>query len=167
MVTAMDITKMSAAGIERIRKALVSDPRTWYVIHAGKIWSRTHGFRPQPYSGSNPHMGHLHVSLVQTGRAVKDDGPWGITKTVKAVKKAPPVTPQAQPATIQRGSKGELVSAVQGFLGIDPVTGHFGPLTMAQVKRYQRQHNLVDDGIVGPKTWAVIRTALKIPAHLL
>ncbi len=55
--------------------------------------------------------------------------------------------------TLKLGSKGEQVNALQTFLGIT-TDGDFGANTHAAVKRYQRQHGLTDDGIVGPQTWA-------------
>lgn len=76
-VSALDVTKDSAAQIETLRRALIADPRTWYVIHNRTIWSRSNGFRAQGYAGSNPHLVHLHVSLMQTAAAAKA-GPWGI-----------------------------------------------------------------------------------------
>jgi peptidoglycan hydrolase-like protein with peptidoglycan-binding domain len=33
-----------------------------------------------------------------------------------------------------------------------PIDGHFGPLTQAAVRRVQRAEELIDDGIVGPRT---------------
>lgn len=47
----------------QVIKAAVGDPRVWYVISNGIIYSRTHGFKPLRYTGSNPHTGHVHVSL--------------------------------------------------------------------------------------------------------
>lgn len=68
--------------------------------------------------------------------------------------------PSGRP-TLRRRSEGNpvfLVKEVQkkiGFVG-DKVDGVFGPLTEAAVRRFQRDHGLVPDGIVGPKTWAAL-----------
>lgn len=89
-VSALDITKDSAEQIEELRKKLIADPRVWYVIHDGTIWSRTYGFKPRKYTGSNPHRVHLHVSLMQTGAGAKG-GKWGLGPVV-------PPKPEKQPA---------------------------------------------------------------------
>ncbi len=60
--------------------------------------------------------------------------------------------------TLRRGSRGDLVKAVQGKIGI-AADGLFGPGTEAAVRRFQRGKNVVADGIVGPKTWALIDAA--------
>ncbi len=164
MVTAADVgmTKVPGRALVAI---LIRDPRVWYVIHDGFIWSRTHGFEKREYEGA-PHDKHVHVSLVQTAQACRDASPWGGSSPKPQPKPEPPKPDKetlSGPRTIQRGDKGELVAALQRFLGVDPATGHFGPLTKAQVKRYQRGHGLVDDGVVGPRTWAVITKALRIP----
>ena len=53
---------------------------------------------------------------------------------------------------LRLGSKGEQVKIIQEFLGIK-VDGDFGPNTEKSVKEWQRQNDLVADGIVGPATW--------------
>ena len=40
------------------------------------------------------------------------------------------------------------------------VDGHFGPITENTVKEFQKYHNLLVDGIVGPQTWEAIEEAL-------
>lgn len=42
---------------------LIGDPRVWYVISNGVIYSRTNGWASKRYTGSNQHFGHLHVSF--------------------------------------------------------------------------------------------------------
>lgn len=60
--------------------------------------------------------------------------------------------------TIKRGSTGNPVRRAQKRLtlgGYDTggVDGIFGTRTESGVKRFQRDHGLGEDGIVGPKTW--------------
>lgn len=50
----------------------IADPRTKYVIWNRRIWKRSSGW--QPYSGSNPHDKHMHVSVTQAGK--QDPSPW-------------------------------------------------------------------------------------------
>lgn len=94
-VSALDITKDSAAQMEELRQKLIADPRTWYVIHNGRIWSRTYGFANRPYSGSNPHTAHMHVSLMQTAAGARG-GSWGVAKGRPAPK--PEAKPEPKPA---------------------------------------------------------------------
>jgi peptidoglycan hydrolase-like protein with peptidoglycan-binding domain len=39
-----------------------------------------------------------------------------------------------------------------------PIDGRYGPLTRAAVMRFQAEHGLVVDGIVGPQTWGLTRS---------
>ena len=57
--------------------------------------------------------------------------------------------------TLRRGAAGEPVKRLQAKLGI-PATGNFDGNTEAAVRQFQRQHGLVPDGIVGPRTWATL-----------
>ena len=54
--------------------------------------------------------------------------------------------------TICDGDYGSLVRLVQECLGCE-IDGMFGPETEEEVKRFQNNHNLDNDGIIGPKTW--------------
>jgi Putative peptidoglycan binding domain/N-acetylmuramoyl-L-alanine amidase len=70
----------------------------------------------------------------------------------------PPVEPgpSGRP-TLRRGDTGEFVRQLQTKLGLTPdAAGTFGPKTEAAVREFQRQHGLVPDGIVGPKTWDLL-----------
>jgi peptidoglycan hydrolase-like protein with peptidoglycan-binding domain len=61
--------------------------------------------------------------------------------------------------TIRRNDTGETVRMAQkiliftGYLASGTADGSFGPKTEKAVKSYQLNHDLVGDGIVGPKTW--------------
>lgn len=61
---------------------------------------------------------------------------------------------------LRKGSKGESVKALQVLLigngyscGSYGVDGSFGGSTEGAVRRFQQEHNLDADGIVGPATW--------------
>lgn len=165
LVTAVDITKKSAAMMTRIRQAAVADDRVWYVIHDGSIWSRTHGFKKAPYQGSNPHRQHMHISLRQTADAAKD-GPWGIADAPTPAALRPATEPEPETdrvlPVLLRDDRHELVRVLQRFLGVAPTTEHFGPATERAVRDYQRRQGLVVDGVVGPKTWARMVQALRL-----
>jgi hypothetical protein len=62
-------------------------------------------------------------------------------------------TPAQAPApqTLQPGSSGSAVKALQSALGLRP-TGRFTPAVTRAVKTFQRKNGLAVDGIVGPQT---------------
>lgn len=69
--------------------------------------------------------------------------------------------------TIRKGNKGVLVKQMQTMLdklgyslGICGVDGDFGVATEKAVKEFQRDHQLAQDGICGPKTWAALQAAV-------
>jgi hypothetical protein len=67
----------------------------------------------------------------------------------------PAVEPTGMPGarpTLRRGATGELVKKIQARLGL-AADGDFGAKTEAAMRSFQREHGLVPDGIVGPKTW--------------
>jgi Putative peptidoglycan binding domain/N-acetylmuramoyl-L-alanine amidase len=57
--------------------------------------------------------------------------------------------------TLRRGDRGELVKEIQTKVGVS-ASGIFDGPTEAAVRQFQRDHGLVPDGIVGPRTWATI-----------
>ena len=57
--------------------------------------------------------------------------------------------------TLRRGSRGDAVKQLQTALHV-LADGIFGAATEAQVRAFQRDHDMVPDGIVGPKSWAVL-----------
>lgn len=83
---------------------------------------------------------------------------------------------------LARGASGEEVEELQEFLKTFPeiypeglVTGYFGPLTEAAVKRFQEKNKIESVGIVGPKTLSKLNELVtegagesgKIPPGLL
>lgn len=101
------------------------------------------------------------------------DGLFG-AKTEKAVRQyqgdrlllndgivGPKTWARLDPPTVKRGSDGETVKLAQQLItdyGYDPgpVDGDFGPRTEKAVKQFQTDYGLTVDGIVGPKSWAML-----------
>lgn len=150
-----------------VLRAAIGDPRVWYVIHKGKIYSRTHGWRARVYAG-DPHDGHVHISL-NGANGLSDAGnfdtaPWGIKKGSKAPAKdgRPPIVslaavkdaarhPQqvaARPAHVKRVQR-----ALNARLGTRLIIdGVYGPSTRDAVRRYQRRKGKTGaqvDGVMG------------------
>lgn len=67
IVRALDVDVDDGAPGRDLRKMLIKavskDARAWYVISNGVIYSRTFGWQPRRYTGSNPHFTHVHISL--------------------------------------------------------------------------------------------------------
>jgi peptidoglycan hydrolase-like protein with peptidoglycan-binding domain len=76
----------------------------------------------------------------------------------KAVWSAKPVSPQPVSLTVKRttikeGSTGDNVKEWQRIVGGIAIDGKFGTTTTAATKKWQTNHGLKADGIVGPLTW--------------
>lgn len=54
----------------------IGDPRVWYVISNGRIYSVTYGWAAHTYYGENPHFMHVHISLRHENEAETDISPW-------------------------------------------------------------------------------------------
>lgn len=82
-----------------------------------------------------------------------------VAKTTPAKVAAPAVAKIEDPGYpghyLKLGSKGEEVKFIQQQLKI-VVTGNFEAGTDKAVKALQKKHGLLVDGVVGPKTWAVL-----------
>lgn len=165
-VSAMDIytAKIDKAAV---LKALMADPRCWYCIHAGFIYSRTHGFAKRKYTGSNPHTSHIHVSLMQTLTACNSKASWRIGGTVSSPPTSPPPASTHKFPVLSKGDEHDLVPALKRFFGLDDGDETFGAGLDRAVRSYQQDQGLVVDGVVGKQSWARITTALKLPGWAL
>lgn len=72
----------------------------------------------------------------------------------------PQLTPQTRPL-VRRGSRGADVTYLQQkllakFYPSGPLDGIFGEQTERAVRAFQRENNLVEDGIVGRQTWGAL-----------
>ena len=66
--------------------------------------------------------------------------------------------------TIQDGDYGSLVLLVQECL-LCAMDSTFGPETGKAVKKFQGDHNLDNDGVVGPETWAKLAEVFELPPY--
>ena len=74
---AVDLTHDPKNGVDCavIFEKLKEDERVSYLIFNKKIWSRQYAKRGnRPYSGSNPHSKHLHISI--NPDMANDTSPW-------------------------------------------------------------------------------------------
>ena len=87
---------------------------------------------------------------------------WAIPACVDTDVPTPTPEPTTKP-TLRRGDKGAYVTLAQTELinkgyscGKTGADGDFGKNTEAAVKAFQKDNGLTVDGIIGPKTWAVL-----------
>lgn len=167
-VSAMDIYTSKIDKV-RVLDKLKKDSRTWYVIHAGYIYSRKNNFAKVKYEGSNPHTSHIHLSLNQTKAAHDSKASWGIADAAPTPPK--PVDPQNPPAVkyvklesgVKPGRRHAQVKLLQQFLvraGYGPIRGafttYYGENTENAVNRFHKANKHLSngkpfDGAIGPR----------------
>lgn len=76
-------------GLRRAHPALGTGA---YVIWDRQIASATYGWVWRPYTGSNPHDKHCHVSVAVAASGFDSTAPWGVMRSPK------PVTPEDEMA---------------------------------------------------------------------
>jgi hypothetical protein len=144
---------------------LADDSRTAYVIFNRRI---TSGVKWYPYRGTDPHTGHIHLSLRQTPSAYDSRHTWALPVFAVAPPKpvpSPTPVPKPKPPTappahvvmpvLKQGAAAPAVRTLQTLLHVT-VDGKFGPITAAHVIAFQKAHHLAADAIVGPATWKAL-----------
>jgi Putative peptidoglycan binding domain len=154
VVRALDITNDPAHGVnsqdlaEQLRQS--KDPRILYLISNRRIAAS--GVDPwiwRPYSGSNPHDHHMHISVVEDPARYDATNPWPVHLTTGS---AGAGTASPSRPRIKQGDSDTAVAEAQRLLGIN-VTGTFDLATDERVRAFQAAHGLAVDGIIGPYTW--------------
>ena len=160
IVTALDVTHDPYHGVDSYKIAeqlrVSRDKRIKYVISNRRIFNGE-GWNWRPYSGSNPHSMHMHVSV---GGGVDSIVGWSVKKTGLAEKEEIVESPIIF-GRIRKGDAGASVKQLQSMLGNVEDDGIFGTRTEIAVKGFQRRNRLEVDGIVGPYTWEVLNQQKK------
>ena len=137
---------------QQVLDATIGDHRVWYVIHKGKIWSSTYGWRARAYTG-NPHDGHIHISVLENLSAWRDTSRWlAPEKRVwqwnpDVVSELAKIQEQFQIAAgFRKGERKRYhgVAAIQNALNVKAgadldVNGWVDPETLAAWKAYEKK----------------------------
>jgi len=162
VVRAIDITHDPKGGFDSYAFADMllkkQDRRLKYVISNRRIGSGPAGPAAgvwRPYTGTNPHDHHCHISVI-AGPAGDATDPWNIDgvaaptpKVVEAFVPAPP--------TLMPGSTGPDVEIMQRKLGC-AATGKYDPKSETEwaLRLFQVRHKIDPDGRCGPMTWKAL-----------
>lgn len=111
------------------------DNRLQNVIYNRRIWSRSWGWTPQPYTGRNAHTEHAHFSARYTTAQENDTRPWGLI-----------TVPQQQKHWEYESVNGMVVPILR-FSADDRDFAAYN-----EVERVQRQLSIPDDGVFGNQT---------------
>jgi len=91
---------------------------------------------------------------------------WAVPACVDAEVPDPEPVEQPYPPTLKQGSSGLYVKLAQQLLkerrydlGSSGVDGKFGPATAKAVKAFQKDWGLKQDGIIGKKTWELLKSS--------
>jgi peptidoglycan hydrolase-like protein with peptidoglycan-binding domain len=171
IVRARDFTHAPETGFDAYAFAemlrINKDDRIRYIISNKKIASGAGGPSPwvwRPYTGSNPHDHHTHVSATEDAKHFDDPREWTFKGMDAAVVEQAPVANNfvVPPATLRVGARGDLVKKMQAGIGLTgkAVDGFFGAdETLPALKKFQLANKLDSDGICGPSTWKLITAA--------
>jgi len=123
------------------------------LMHEGLAVSRCAGHKEYaPHRKPDPSFDmrvfRQHVAEVMAGTAPPPE-------LIPAAEPPPHLGAPSGRATLRRGAAGALVATLQRMLAID-ADGEFGAITEAALRAWQRRHDLVPDGIAGPKTWQAL-----------
>ena len=139
------------------------DERIKYIISNRKIYSGTGQGQPpwvgRSYTGTNPHNHHVHVSVKRDATHYDDTRPWVLNIAPAAAHVDAPAAPELP--ILRQGASGVAVIQLQDLLNRNgallKADGNLGPATRTAVKKFQGQHGLVADGVVGGYTWKALR----------
>lgn len=154
VVRAIDID-VSNIDVNRLMALLKKDSRVNYFIHNRSIYGASK-FAKRMYTGDNPHVKHIHVSIKHTKSAEKG-GAWGYGKSAPTKPAPSKPKPSTKPAK-GTNSKADNVAIQKALtamgIKVGVADGVDGSMMKRGVKQYQKAHGLVQDGHWGSVTQA-------------
>jgi hypothetical protein len=134
-------------------------------------------FKSEGFAWGGDYRGRtdpMHFEAVDRGEPERSFEQWldlyGEPHTYKGtvptpVPKPVPVPPKAPvykpPRTVRLRNSGYDVRVIQWLMGVSP-DGTFGSRTKAAVQQFQKAQGLVEDGVVGPQTWAKLKELIGV-----
>lgn len=149
VVRARDLDK-DGLHVPTVLAAGLLHPSIRYVIHDRRIFHIDHLFKPQKYTGDNPHTGWIHFSIEHTKAAEESKAHWA---PIDAAFKWPELRLGMNSVPVR-----QLQAYLNGHGASVAVDGRFGAGTQAAVLAFQRAKALSVDGVVGPQTSGALRT---------
>jgi peptidoglycan hydrolase-like protein with peptidoglycan-binding domain len=108
-------------------------------------------------SASSRAQNLINMGKVQEAQTIINQFPTQTQNVNLNTNNTNPTTPKpTNTPTVRKGNRNNTVKYIQEYLKIK-ADGIFGPITQSAVIEFQKQHNLVPDGVVGPRTWGVIQ----------
>jgi peptidoglycan hydrolase-like protein with peptidoglycan-binding domain len=172
VVTAWDITTadFTDALAERLRVlGKTGDGRVKYVIYKRRIASSRDGWAWRPYTGTDPHLNHIHLSVSADPAQYDRTDAWHLIATPPK-----PPAPKPRPFPLPVGhwfgvesadprnhsglTKADAASIqrIRGRLAM-PAGNRYDKTVARRVTEFQKLHKIAVDGKVGPQTWAALK----------
>ena len=107
-----------------------------YIIYEGRICGGSKGWDWRPYTGSNPHDKHAHISFSKNAAAYDSRAPWGIAKPF-----TPPSSPKGPLMALTDAEQKELLDKVRKLHADYGVSGKGVRQVIAEIA--QRTKDLV------------------------
>lgn len=149
VVRAIDVD-ISDIDVNKLMAVLKNDSRVNYFIYNHSIYGAS-SFTKRRYTGSNPHVQHIHVSIKHS-KSAERAGAWGYSGG--SVKPVGNTKPKSKPAKAKGTDENRSIQTALKTMGlkVGVIDGVNGPMQKAAVKAFQKHHNLVQDGNWGPVT---------------
>ncbi|WFE28997.1 hypothetical protein O7623_07385 [Solwaraspora sp. WMMD791] len=100
-VNAIDVDR-DGIDVATLLAAFEAHPAAQYWIFERQIANRSTDWSRRIYSGSNPHTGHVHLSIRQNATAEQDTSSWGLWPVPVPTVPPPAAVPPADPVPAPR-----------------------------------------------------------------